>query len=184
MFRIVTIESVIKVPPEKFDKNVEKAMENTLKDSIVDTINPRVGIFLGIIKINEIGEGKIYPADPNIYYKVNFDALIYKPELNEIVYGEVIESTTFGSFVRIGPFDALIHISQTMDDFVSFNQKNRVLSGRETNRVLKEGDQVRARIVSVSIEGNNVKIGCTMRQIGLGALSWLEEERRKRGKKA
>jgi DNA-directed RNA polymerase subunit E' len=42
---------------------------------------------------------------------------------------------------------------------------------------LKEGDKVRARIVTVSLKrgAKAGKIGLTMRQPGLGKLEWIEE---------
>jgi len=184
MFRIITVEDVIKIHPKNFGENLEESIEKTIYENIIDKIEPKYGVFLSLIKINEIGEGKIYPADPYIYYNVNFDILVYKPELNEIVYGEVIENTTFGSFIKIGPFDSLVHISQSMNDFVSFNPKNKTLVGKETKRVLKEGDSVRARIISISYEQNNIKISCSMRSPFLGTFAWIEEEKKKDAKKS
>ena len=94
----------------------------------------------------------------------------------------MIDNTEFGSFVRIGPMDGLIHISQLIDDFVSYDNKNSVFLGKETKRTLKEGDKVRARIIAVSFGKEENKIGLTMRQTGLGALQWLEEEKKKQKK--
>jgi DNA-directed RNA polymerase subunit E' len=101
--------------------------------------------------------------------------------MHELVYGEVIDNTEFGSFVRIGPLDGLVHISQIMDDFVSYDSKNSVFLGKETKKTLKEGDKVRARIISISY-AEQQKIGLTMRQPGLGNLIWLEEEKKKKKK--
>jgi DNA-directed RNA polymerase subunit E' len=70
----------------------------------------------------------------------------------------------------------MIHISQTMDDFVSFS-KEKVLSGKETKKTLKVGDSCRARIIAVSFKDvANPKLGLTMRQPGLGRLDWIKEE--------
>lgn len=184
MFRIVTIEDNIKIHPSKFGKDIKKSIEETINENLVDKIDRRIGVILALIKINEIGEGKIYPADPHIYYKTSFDILAYKPEINEIVYGEVVDNVSFGSFIRVACFDSLIHISQTMDDFVSYNEKTKTFEGKETKKKLKIGDYVRARIISVSFEENEVKIGCTMRQAFLGTLEWIKEEKRKHAKKS
>ncbi|MCS7122962.1 MAG: DNA-directed RNA polymerase [Candidatus Aenigmarchaeota archaeon] len=184
MFRIVSVEENVKVHPSKFGKNIKKAIEESINESIVDKIDKKFGVILSLIKINEIGEGKIYPADPHIYYRVIFDVLTYKPEINEIAYGEVIDNVRFGSFIRIVCFDSLVHISQSMDDFVSFNEKTKTFDGKETKRKLKIGDLVRARIISVSYEENNLKIGCTMRQPFLGTLEWIKEDRKKHAKKS
>ena len=55
--------------------------------------------------------------------------------------------------------------------------------GKETKRDLRQGDWVRARIVSMSINQKSPResrIGLTMRQGGLGKFEWLEEEYQKR----
>jgi DNA-directed RNA polymerase subunit E' len=65
-----------------------------------------------------------------------------------------------------------------MDDFVSYDSKNSIFHGRESKRLLKEGDIVVSRVVSVSMDANQFKIGLTTRQPGLGALSWIEKEKK------
>ena len=79
----------------------------------------------------------------------------------------------------------MVHISQSMDDFVSFS-KDKVLMGKNTNRSVKVGDKCKARIIAVSYKDlNNPKIGLTMRQEGLGKLEWLSEDAKpKEAKKA
>ena len=78
--------------------------------------------------------------------------------------------------MSIGPVDGMIHISQTMDDFVSFS-KDKVLMGRDSKRNLHVGDLCRSRIIAVSFKDiTNPKIGLTMRQPGLGRLDWIKEE--------
>jgi len=70
----------------------------------------------------------------------------------------------------------MIHVSQTMDDFVSFS-KDKTLAGKETKRTLKVNDICRARIIAVSFKDIlNPKLGLTMRQQGLGKLDWIKEE--------
>jgi len=77
--------------------------------------------------------------------------------------------------------DGLVHISQLMNDFVSYDSKNAVFIGKQTRKSLKEGDSVRARVISVSL-AKQQKIGLTMRQPLLGSLTWIEEEKRKKKK--
>jgi DNA-directed RNA polymerase subunit E' len=60
--------------------------------------------------------------------------------LQEIVEGDVVEIADFGAFLRIGPVDALLHVSQLMDDYMSYDEKQGVLLGKETKRKLMNGD--------------------------------------------
>ena len=180
MYRIATIEDRIRVPPEKLGTDVKKALKAAISEQMEGVVNSRLGVILSIISIDKVGEGKILPNDPGVYYDCEFKLLTFKPEMHEIVEGEVIDNTEFGSFVRIGPMDGLVHISQLMDDFVSFDNKNSVFLGKESKRTLKEGDLVRARVISVSFGQGENKIGLTMRQSGLGSLSWIEEEKKRK----
>lgn len=179
MYRIVTVEDRIRVPPEKLGKSVKDAVKEAIADKLEGVLDQRIGVTLAIIDVEKIGEGKIIAGDPGVHYLAKFKVLTYKPELHELVYGEVIDNTEFGTFVRIGAMDGLIHISQLMDDFVSYDGKNSVFLGKESKRTLKEGDRVRARIISVSFTEQQ-KVGLTMRQAGLGNLVWLEEEKKKK----
>ena len=82
--------------------------------------------------------------------------------------------------MNLGPVDGMIHVSQTMDDFISFS-KQKTLQGKETKQVLKVGDKCRARIVALSFkDATNPKIGLTMRQPGLGAMHWAQEKQKKK----
>ena len=108
---------------------------------------------------------------------------MFKPRENEIIEGVVVEILKFGAFVRFGPLDGLLHISQVMDDRVDIDETNQRLVGKETGRYLAVGDVVKARVVSIDLNEKNPqdsKIGLTMRQPGLGKLSWLEEDHKKK----
>jgi DNA-directed RNA polymerase subunit E' len=179
VYRVATIEDKIRVPPEKLGTDVKKAIRAAIADQLEGTINQRLGVILSVLSIERIGEGRILPNDAGVYYNCEFQLLTFKPEMHEIVEGEVIDNTEFGSFVRIGPMDGLVHISQLMDDFVSFDNKNSVFLGKDSKRTLKEGDLVRARIISASFGVGDNKIGLTMRQSGLGAISWIEDVKKR-----
>lgn len=179
MYRIVTVSDRIRVPPDKFTSNLNESIKKSITEKMVGMLEPKMGIVLSVISVENIGEGKIMANDAGVYYTTTFKLLAYKPELHELVYGEVVDNAEYGSFVRIGPMDGLIHISQLMDDFVSYDNKNAQFLGKETKRTLKEGDKIRARIISVSFTEQN-KVGLTMRQTGLGAVSWIEAEKKKK----
>lgn len=180
MYRIFTIKTKISVPPTKFGLSFKKSIKESIGKQYEGTTNRKFGIGLSVVKIHEIGEGKILPEDPSIHYPVTFELLAYKPEDHDIVVGDVIDNTEFGSFVRFGPMDGLVHVSQLLNDYISYDEKNSIFLGKQTKKTLKEGDAVRARIISISmIPGKENKIGLTMRQPGLGALAWIKEEKRK-----
>ena len=99
--------------------------------------------------------------------------------MHELVEGEIIDVTEFGAFLRFGPVDGMVHVSQLMNDFVSFDNKSNTFLGRDSKRKVKQGDRFKARVISVSMEGDQYKIGLTARQAGLGNLEWAKEDKKK-----
>jgi len=159
-----------------FNTTKKEAVLANIRDSYENFISKDFGFVINIIDVGEVKEGVIVPGDGAGYYETQFELLTYKPEMNELVYGKIRDITDFGAFIEIGGVEGMVHISQSMDDFVSFS-KEKVLQGKKTGRSLKVGDKCKARIIAVSYKDmNNPKIGLTMRQEGLGKLDWNAKE--------
>ena len=182
MFYKVEVKDHIRVPPTSFDKKVEDAIVFQVKEQYEGYISKDLGIVVGVVGVNSIKDGIIIPGDGASYYETNFDLVCFTPEMQEIILGHIKDIADFGAFINLGPIEGMIHVSQTMDDFVSFS-KDKVLLGKQSRRSLKVGDNCRARIIAISYkEVDNPKLGLTMRQPGLGKLEWLDEETKKEKK--
>ena len=181
MLYITEVEEYIRVDPKLFGLPTSEAISQQLEDTYIDYYNKELGKVVSIIKILNIGEGVIIPGDGAAYYKSKFELLVWKPELHELIYGKIAEITNFGAFIDMGFMRGMIHISQTMDDYVSFSDAGS-LSGKSSGRVLKAGDLCVARVVAISHKGDEPKIGLTMRQPGLGKTDWLKEDKIKKKK--
>ncbi len=183
MFYEIEVKSHVRVPPHLFNEDVNIAIFTRLNEQFQNFVSKDIGIVIGVTEILNVGEGVIIPGDGAAYYDTRFKLITFKPEMQEIVLGKVTDINDFGAFLDIGPIDAMVHISQTMDDFVSFSKSN-VLTGKESKRVLKAGDICRARVIAISYKDiANPKIGLTMRQPGLGNIKWIEDDNKKREKK-
>ncbi|MBN1545012.1 DNA-directed RNA polymerase [Candidatus Woesearchaeota archaeon] len=185
MFYRTKLQDHIRVSPELFGLTAEDAVTKQIKKKYDGFISKELGTVIDVSKVDEIREGIIIPGDGASYYDTTFELLTFKPEMHEVVLGKIRDIADFGAFIHLGPIEGMIHVSQAMDDFVSFS-KEKVLSGKDSKRTLKVGDRCRARIIAVSFrEVNNPKLGLTMRQEFLGKLDWIEEDREKpkKGKK-
>ena len=178
MFKLITLQDTIRIPPETFGNPLEAVGKEQVKAKYEGVVDEELGYVIAVSKVQVSPIGKIIPGDGATYHKVNFSLLTFYPVIQEIVEGDVVEIADFGAFVRIGPVDALLHVSQLMDDFISYDEKQGVLLGKESKRKLATGDQVRVRITAVSLgrAGSSGKIGVTARQPFLGKLDWLKEE--------
>lgn len=181
MFYVTEVEDYVRVEPKLFGLPTTEAVDKQLLETYEEYYDKEIGKVISVIEVLSVGEGVIIPGDGAAYYKSRFKLLAWKPELQELVYGIVAEIASFGAFIDMGVMRGMIHISQTMNDFVSF-AKDGSLSGKATKRTLKVGDLCVARVVALSHKGDSPKIGLTMRQPGLGKIDWIKEDQVKKEK--
>ena len=139
-----------RVPPNRFGSSLENVALELLKLKYESTINPDYGYLVLVTNVKVDKIGKIIAGDGATYHKVKFEVFAFFPLKQEIVEGEIVEITDFGAFVRIGPTDALLHLSQIMDDYLTSDVKSGVITASQSKRTLKVGSKVRVRITAVS----------------------------------
>ncbi len=183
LFSISTLQDVVRIPPSLFGSTLKKAAVNILKSKYESMINADLGYIIMIMDAKVEPMGKMIAGDGGTYHRVEFDALTFYPKLQEIVQGELVDITDFGAFVRIGPTDALLHLSQVMDDYLKSDVQAGVILANQSGRTLKVGSTIRTRITAVSLgkAASMGKIGITCRQPFLGADEWIAEEIKKSG---
>jgi DNA-directed RNA polymerase subunit E' len=187
MYRLVELNDTIRIPPERFGDNLEDVIKAIVQETFEGTLRKDHGLIVVADNIKPVGDGIVIHGDGGMYQKIDFEALVFKPQLQELVDAIICEIVEFGAFCHIGPLDALIHMSQIMNDYVDVDAESGRIQGKETKRILKVGDAIRARIVAVSLNelsARESKIGLTMRQPALGTHEWLAEPKdEKRGDK-
>ncbi|MEA1943834.1 MAG: DNA-directed RNA polymerase [Euryarchaeota archaeon] len=178
MYLKTRLVDTVRIGPEQLGMPVTDAVRISLREKLEGRIDKKLGSLVVILDVIDVGEGRILFGDGGVYYETTFNALMYKPVMQEVVEGVVVEIVEFGAFIGVGPLDGLVHVSQLTDDYVSYDGKNARLVFKESGRAIGEGDKLRARIVAISLnerDPHESRIGLTMRQPALGKLEWLEE---------
>ena len=178
MFAIAHMTDVVRIPPSKLTNSLKYTAIGILKEKYESMVNAELGYVILIIDAEANSTGKVIAGDGATYHKVNFTALTFFPKLHEVVEGEVVEITDFGAFVRIGPTDALLHLSQITDDYLKSDVKQGVIISNQSEKTLRISSKIRARITAISLgkSASMGKIGITCRQPFLGALDWIGRE--------
>lgn len=178
MYIIAEREDVIRIPPERLREDYDAVVTKLTRQTVEGKVVGERSMILLATNVKPAGHGRIVHGDGAVYQNVRYDALIFRVDNQEVIEGTVCEVLKFGAFVRFGPLDGLLHISQVMDDHIDVDEGGQRLVGKETKRDIKINHRLRARVVSVSMNERNPresKIGLTMRQPGLGRSEWLEE---------
>lgn len=176
MYKRLTIQDSVRVAPKHLGENVSNSVRDGLKEEVEGQIVEDVGVIIGVEEVNSVEGGEIEPEDAGVHYQVEYKAIVYDPELHEVINGEVVDITEFGAFVRIGPFDGLCHVSQIMDQYVNLDDENNMLISEDQDKALEVGDTLTTRIIAVSLGKKDTnKLNLTMRQPGLGKRDWIEQ---------
>lgn len=177
MFKLYTIEGRIEIPPFLFGQEKEVSARIILSEDYEGIITRNYGFVIAVVDVLDVGKGIIIPGNANTFHEVVFTILTFKPTVSEVVEGTVVEIVDFGSFIRLGPLDGLVHVSQICDDYISYEQVGNRFIGKETGKILEVNDPVRAKIIAVSLgTGRSGKLGLTMRQRFLGKVEWIETD--------
>lgn len=181
MFLIIDMNDVVRIPPNRLTSSLKNTAITILKEKYESMISPELGYVIMIIDASANAVGKLVAGDGSTYHKVQFKALTFYPKLQEVVEGEIVEITDFGAFVRVGPTDALLHLSQITDDYLKSDVKQGVIIANQSAKSLKIGSKIRARVTAISLgKGTGMgKIGITCRQPFLGSNEWIEQEVKK-----
>jgi len=120
MFVLTTIADTIRVPPSLF-------LQPTL-DSIHQEIDKkypnRVILDVGLVicrfgDVTEFSEGICAPGDGAAFYEVIFQLIVFKPLVDEVCVGTIVESNEFGIRISLGEFfeDIIVPGEYTNDFF-------------------------------------------------------------------
>lgn len=177
MFKLITLEGKIEIPPFLFSQEKSISARIILSEDYEGIITKEYGFIIAVVDVLSVSEGQIIPSNANTFHEVEFTILTFKPTVSEIVEGNIVEIVDFGAFIRLGPLDGLVHVSQVCNDYITYEQVGNRFLGKETGKILEVNDTVRAKVIAVSLGGGRSgKLGLSMRSPFLGKEEWIEED--------
>jgi DNA-directed RNA polymerase subunit E' len=158
--------------------DISQVVLEILREKYEDKFVENLGYVICVLNVKRSSHGIITPGNPKILSEVEAELLSWYPLDKEVVEAEVADVREFGAFLRIGRIEGLVHISQIIDDQISYDKKGFRIIAKKTKRILEKKSLVRARIISVSYSSPSpsFKLAFTMRQPFLGRIEWIKED--------
>ena len=122
MYMLTEVEKVVRIPPKDLKDDIDSVIDSLTWETYEGRLGEDKNFTVLIKNVRTVGPGRIVHGDGAVYQTVKFDQVVFKPRDNEIIIGKVVEILKFGAFVRFGPLDGLLHISQVMDDRVDIDE--------------------------------------------------------------
>ena len=142
---------MVRIPPDRLDEDVGKVTMELAHQAFEGRMGPDQKLVVLITNLELTGDSRVVHGDGAVYQPVKMDMLLFDVKIQEVIEGVVDQITEYGAFVRFGPLDGLLHVSQVQDDHINTDVGNQRLIGKETKRELRVGDKVRARVVTMSL---------------------------------
>ena len=177
MFKLITLSGKIEIPPFLFHQDKISSARIILSEDYEGVITREYGFIIAVVDVLSVSKGQFIPGNANTFHEVEFTILSFKPTVSEVVEGSVVEIVDFGAFIRLGPLDGLVHVSQITNDYISYEQVGNRFIGKETKKILEVNDTIRAKVIAVSLGGGRSgKLGLSMRSPFLGKEDWINED--------
>lgn len=89
MYARMKIRDTVRVPPTRFEEDIEEVIEDLLWEQFEGKLDKEYGMIVGIESIEEIGDGRIIEGDGAVYFDVVFNAITFKPLMQEVIEGRL-----------------------------------------------------------------------------------------------
>src|SRR3990172_8480041 len=96
-------EDVVRIPPERLGGGIDAPARGRPRTTLEGRVGVDRSLTLIASNIERVGEGRIVHGDGAVYQTVKYDAVVFVPQLQEIIDGTVVEILKFGAFIRFGP---------------------------------------------------------------------------------
>ena len=177
MYYIHTREDMVRIPPDRLGEDLGKLTLELARQVFEGRMGPDQKLVVLITKLKLNGASRVVHGDGAVYQPVRMQMLLFDIRMQEVIEGLVDQVVDYGAFIRFGPLDGLLHVSQILVDHIYPDGGGQRMIGKETKREMRVGDRLRSRIVTISlneVSPRESKIGLTMRQPGLGKLEWID----------
>ncbi len=110
MFILTTLEDEVALHPSRFAKNQHVSeIRSMIEVKYIDRVIPDVGLVVSLYDIVSVRDAYIFPGDlkdsqGDAACTVQFRVVVFRPKVNELLIGRIVNSTPMGLQVSLGFF--------------------------------------------------------------------------------
>eukprot|EP00656_Telonema_subtile_P039012 TRINITY_DN44161_c0_g1_i1.p1 TRINITY_DN44161_c0_g1~~TRINITY_DN44161_c0_g1_i1.p1 ORF type:complete len:195 (-),score=58.43 TRINITY_DN44161_c0_g1_i1:320-904(-) len=154
MFFLVHMQANVELQPQHFHKKHKERLVNTLIKEKEGSFMGEHGYLVLVTKVHSIGSGKVRDGIAAVSFPIEYQALVFRPMKNEVVYGVVKEVQQHGFFATVGPLDIFISKHQIPPEYEldPTAQPQAFVSTEDPSARIVEGSEMRIKLVGVRLE--------------------------------
>ena len=112
-------EDMVRIPPDRLGEDLEKVTMELARQAFEGHMGPDQKLVVLITSLELNGDSRVVHGDGAVYQPVRIQMLLFDIRIQEVIEGLIDQVTEYGAFVRFGPLDGLLHVSQIQDDHIN-----------------------------------------------------------------
>ena len=171
MFFIMNFVEPIIMEPVFLGRELESLIRGKLLQKVNGSISQKHGYIVCVIKVIDIGKGRILDTSGEVIFNVTYRAIVMKPFVNEIIEGVVEKVESYGITVTAGVIRKIFISSNHFPGDFKYNENTNSFKSFELNDdEIKVDTEIRFRITAINYELNQFMCTGTMSEAYLGPI--------------
>nr|CAG4649677.1 EOG090X0DHL [Scapholeberis mucronata]SVE93877.1 EOG090X0DHL [Scapholeberis mucronata] len=200
MFVLALIKQTVRVPAEKFRRDIDQAISEELNLKFANKVVLDVGLCIALWDIIKRGESFILPGDSGHHTQVEFRYVVFRPFMEQVLVGRIKNCDKESVQVSLGFFDDIYIPAEYLQNTSRFDEAEHAWIWEYESEEGKHdlfmdtGEEIRFKVVAedfndttpsgpsnespeTSLESKDSKkmayrITASINESGLGLLSW------------
>jgi len=164
----MSFEQPIIMTPNLLGPELQSLIRAKLIDKVQGMVTEKFGYVICVLRVEDIGSGKILDTTADVIFSVKYRAVVMKPFIGEVMDGFVIKLDKYGVHVSVGPI--IVFISNQNFPFYEYDENNNHYYSKHDAAKIMLDSNVRFKITGITFEDNEFRLIGTMNEDYLGVL--------------
>ena len=116
----MSFEQPIIMTPNLLGPELQSLIRAKLIDKVQGMVTEKFGYVICVLRVEDIGSGKILDTTADVIFSVKYRAVVMKPFIGEVMDGFVIKLDKYGVHVSVGPI--IVFISNQNFPFYEYDE--------------------------------------------------------------
>mgnify|MGYP001235400349 CR=1 FL=1 len=143
----ISITETIELPPQHLHSGYREIIKQQIMDRFTDTCTKSNGYVFNVSDDFKIESNKLSNSTSNILFRVTFDAMVLKPEIDCIIECDINMIWIHGLFASLNKLKILIPKTALTD--YTFDQSLQTFVHKKTNKIFEIEQKITVKLTSV-----------------------------------
>ncbi|KAI9019033.1 RNA polymerase Rpb7 [Hyaloraphidium curvatum] len=178
MFFLKDLTHTILLQPQYFGAGIREELKRRVAQEKEGTCDGRFGYIIAVLKVDDVQPGVIQVGTGCAEYLIRYQAVVFRPFVNQVVDGKITQVSKVGFFADVGPLEVFVSTYSMSPDMrfdTSMGAQEFVYPEDHPESAswkIAKDEHVRLRIVGLKPEAQSFSAIGTVKEEGLGRIPY------------